>query len=100
MSEQGGSCHRGHNEVGISTHSHCFIRACHEQDYLSDQGLVDGGSRPMNPPETDPCLAREPMLAGPGSGSWVRVTRAWSLVAVPIAWGVWNTLEQAANLFQ
>jgi hypothetical protein len=33
-------------------------------------------------------------------GSWVLVAIAWTLVGVPLAWGIWKTLQKAAVLFQ
>lgn len=33
------------------------------------------------------------------SGSWALVAIAWTLVGVPLAWGIWKTLEKAAVLF-
>ncbi|MGQ0656860.1 MAG: MFS transporter small subunit [Chromatiales bacterium] len=35
----------------------------------------------------------------PSSTSWVLVAICWTLVGVPLAWGVWTTLEKAAVLF-
>ena len=32
--------------------------------------------------------------------SWVLVAIAWTLVGVPLAWGIWKTLQKAAVLFQ
>jgi hypothetical protein len=37
---------------------------------------------------------------GRAEGGWVRVALAWTLVAVPLLWGVWNTLLKAAALFK
>jgi hypothetical protein len=36
--------------------------------------------------------------AGAPSPTWV-VVAAWLAVGIPIAWGVWQTLRQAAKLF-
>jgi hypothetical protein len=36
---------------------------------------------------------------GAPSPAWI-VTAAWLAVGVPIAWGVWVTLHQAAELFE
>ena len=33
-------------------------------------------------------------------GSRVLVAIAWTLVGVPLAWGIWKTLQKAAVLFQ
>ena len=35
----------------------------------------------------------------PGSASWLLVAIAWTLVGVPLLWGVWQTLEKARVLF-
>lgn len=35
-----------------------------------------------------------------GAGQWGAVALAWVLVGVPLLWGVWNTLQKAAALFQ
>jgi hypothetical protein len=37
---------------------------------------------------------------GAAQGSWAAVALAWVLVAVPLLWGVWNTLLKAAALFK
>ena len=38
--------------------------------------------------------------AGRTQGGWAAVALAWVLVAVPLLWGVWNTLLKAAALFK
>jgi hypothetical protein len=35
----------------------------------------------------------------PGGG-WVWVVLTWTLVGVPLLWGVWNTLVKASALFK
>jgi hypothetical protein len=35
----------------------------------------------------------------PSSASWLLVAIAWTLVGVPLLWGVWQTLEKARVLF-
>lgn len=35
----------------------------------------------------------------PSPGSWLYVVLAWALVAVPLAWGIFKTLQKAAVLF-
>lgn len=35
-----------------------------------------------------------------GTGHWGQVILAWTLVGVPLLWGVWNTLLKAAALFR
>jgi len=37
---------------------------------------------------------------GKGAGHWGLVALAWTLVGVPLLWGVWNTLLKAAALFK
>jgi hypothetical protein len=34
------------------------------------------------------------------TSSWVPVVLAWFLVAVPLLWGVWQTIKKAAVLFR
>jgi hypothetical protein len=34
------------------------------------------------------------------TSSWVTVVLAWVLVAVPLLWGVWQTIKKAAVLFR
>jgi hypothetical protein len=34
------------------------------------------------------------------SGQWGMVVLAWTLVGVPLLWGVWNTLVKASALFK
>ena len=35
----------------------------------------------------------------PSAASWVHVAVAWTLVGVPLGWGIWNTLEKALIFF-
>jgi hypothetical protein len=35
-----------------------------------------------------------------GSGQWWLVAVAWTLVGVPLLWGVWDTLTKASALFR
>ena len=34
------------------------------------------------------------------AGQWGLVVLAWTLVGVPLVWGVWNTLMKASALFK
>jgi hypothetical protein len=36
----------------------------------------------------------------PTVGSWILVAITWSLVAVPLLWGIWTTLVKSAVLFR
>jgi hypothetical protein len=36
----------------------------------------------------------------PTPASWITVAVSWTLVGIPLAWGIWKTLEKAAILFQ
>jgi hypothetical protein len=36
----------------------------------------------------------------PSSASWVTVAIAWTLVGIPLAWGIYQTLAKAAVLFR
>lgn len=36
----------------------------------------------------------------PSAGSWLLVVVAWTLVALPLAWGVSKTLQTAVRLFR
>ena len=38
--------------------------------------------------------------AVPRTSSWLLVAGAWLAVAIPLLWGVWNTLKKAAQLFR
>jgi hypothetical protein len=38
--------------------------------------------------------------AEPATVSWAPVILAWLLVAVPLLWGVWQTIKKAAVLFR
>jgi len=42
----------------------------------------------------------EPDSVKPSAMSWVNVGVAWTLVGIPLAWGVIKTLEKAAGFFQ
>ena len=37
--------------------------------------------------------------AKPSPSSWVLVAVAWSLVGIPLAWGIYRTLQTAVKLF-
>jgi hypothetical protein len=34
------------------------------------------------------------------SSSWLLVVLAWSLVSIPLLWGIWQTVKKAAVLFR
>lgn len=36
----------------------------------------------------------------PNPRSWVRVAIAWTLVAIPLAWGIYRTIKMAIVLFR
>ena len=36
----------------------------------------------------------------PSPSSWVLVALAWSLVSIPLLWGIWQTVKKAAVLFR
>jgi len=36
----------------------------------------------------------------PSFGSWVLVAVAWTLVGIPLAWGIYRTLQTAVKLFR
>jgi hypothetical protein len=38
--------------------------------------------------------------AGGGRSSWLAVAVAWTLVGLPLAWGIYKTLEKALVLFR
>ena len=38
--------------------------------------------------------------APPSGSSWVRVAVAWTLVGLPLLWGVFNTIKKALALFR
>ena len=42
--------------------------------------------------------ARPPVA--PRGSSWVRVAVAWTLVGLPLLWGVFNTVKKAMALFR
>jgi hypothetical protein len=33
-------------------------------------------------------------------GSWMLVIVAWTLVGVPLVWGIWQTLKTALKIFR
>ncbi len=35
----------------------------------------------------------------PSSSSWVLVAVAWTLVGIPLAWGIYRTLRTAVKIF-
>lgn len=36
----------------------------------------------------------------PSASSWAAVTLAWILVGIPLAWGIYQTLQTAVKLFR
>lgn len=36
----------------------------------------------------------------PAPSSWIPVVLAWSLVSIPLLWGIWQTVKKAAVLFR
>ena len=36
----------------------------------------------------------------PSPSSWVLVAVAWTLVGIPLAWGIYRTLQTAVKLFR
>lgn len=38
--------------------------------------------------------------APPSGSSWIRVAVAWTLVGIPLLWGVFNTVKKAMALFR
>jgi hypothetical protein len=42
----------------------------------------------------------EPVSNDVAQGSWVAVVVAWTLVGVPLGWGIYKTLEKALVLFR
>ena len=45
-------------------------------------------------------MTKDTASARGSAGQWGLVVLAWTLVGVPLLWGVWNTLVKAAALFQ
>lgn len=43
-------------------------------------------------PQQDPWI--------PAPSSWIAVALSWTLVGIPLAWGIWKTLVKAAVLFK
>lgn len=43
---------------------------------------------------------QEPARGDVTQGSWVTVVVAWTLVGVPLGWGIYKTLEKALILFR
>jgi len=39
-------------------------------------------------------------VAKPSQTSWVVVAIAWTLVGIPLAWGIYRTLQSAIVLFK
>ncbi|HET7296710.1 MAG TPA: hypothetical protein VFI66_06180 [Gemmatimonadales bacterium] len=35
----------------------------------------------------------------PGASSWLLVAVAWTLVGIPLAWGIYRTLQTAVKIF-
>jgi hypothetical protein len=42
----------------------------------------------------------DPDSKAPSPGSWVLVGISWTLVGIPLLWGIWTTLAKSAVLFR
>jgi hypothetical protein len=40
------------------------------------------------------------MMERPSASSWAAVAVAWLLVAIPLGWGIYKTLQTAVKLFR
>jgi hypothetical protein len=45
-------------------------------------------------------MTNETEQTRPGAASWLKVVIAWTLVGLPLAWGVSKTLQTAVKLFR
>jgi hypothetical protein len=36
----------------------------------------------------------------PGTASWIAVAIAWTLVGIPLVWGIYKTFQAAIKLFR
>ena len=39
-------------------------------------------------------------MTRPSRGSWALVALAWTLVGIPLAWGIFKTLQTAVKIFR
>ena len=72
-----------------------LIRPVAEKYVMTPEQLraLDAATR-----EAIPAATAATAAAGGPSPTW-RVALAWLAVGIPIAWGVWQTLRQAAKMF-
>ncbi|HEX4387262.1 MAG TPA: MFS transporter, partial [Steroidobacteraceae bacterium] len=63
----------------------------------AEEAALDAASAETSTAQSPAALAAA-AAADPPTPAW-KVTAAWLAVGVPIAWGVWVTLQQAAKLF-
>ena len=45
-------------------------------------------------------MTREGQEGAPSAGGLIVLVLAWTAVGVPMAWGMWQTLRKAVQLFQ
>jgi len=65
-----------------------LIRPVHDSRFMHDDA-----------PTTPRAMAHDPSPAAPGARQWLAVVAAWTLVGVPLLWGVLQTIRKASLLF-
>ncbi|MBN2207484.1 MAG: OFA family MFS transporter [Candidatus Aminicenantes bacterium] len=80
-----------------------LVRPVAEKHFMSDEELAHerrlGREKPAAPAEEAPAAPPASEAWHPSRASWAAVAVAWTLIGAPLVWGILQTVEKAAALF-
>lgn len=80
--------------------SNLLVRPVDKRHFMSEDELEEEWQLARQK-KTEPTAAPEEVKSvSPSGRSWATVTVTWTLVGVPLAWGIMKTVEKAAGLFR
>ncbi len=74
-----------------------LVRPVSEKYYMTPEELKEDNKN-NGIKETAP--GEGPVSVRASATSWIAVAVAWTMVGIPLAWGVWKTIEKTAGLFR
>ena len=77
--------------------SNLLVRPVDKRHFMSEDELEEEWQ--MKPAKDQPSKDEAVKSIKPSAGSWVKVGVGWTLVGIPLMWGVLKCVETAANLF-
>ena len=80
--------------------SNLLVRPLDKKHFMSEDELEEEWQLAKSAKSTSGKKPSEGKAVKLGSASWVAVGVAWTLVGVPLAWGVYKTVVKASALFQ